>query len=394
MKKFLGLFLFIILFFTGRCEAAQFNILVLPTNIFLEYQNFMVFPNSAEIIASDIINYYNINPKMSAPTISHIKNVLNQSQNFSLKKSTQVMFGKYNSNYTINYDTIQRLANKFRTRQVLLISCNLDTQNYVLRRTFWDFLNIPGATVVDPAYRLSTQVTLIDANNQIVLWQENYQKLISSREARIIPEGFSPASEQLEKVKKYSTKFIAPQVVQETQLALMNISPYQNLNLRPEIVKPQAISIDKAKIDAKRASVRSGRYIKKQSIKAAKTTKKETKKFVEKQKENIKLRAKQRQERKELKLEAKKKAQELKAQQKLEKEKLKQENNANKVEQKQQSKIKNIFNRNQQNEQDTIQTPKVEVVPSSTIMQQNLKPVPYIRTKPVIRDIDYTINDI
>ena len=145
-----------------------------------------------------------------------------------------------------------------------------------------------GATVIDPAYRLTSQITLIDANNQIILWQENYHKLISSRENRIMTQAYSPSSEQLEKVKRYSTKFLSPQVVQETQLALMKIDQYQDLNLRPNIVKPTAVSIDKFKIDGRRASVRSTRYVKAETKKAARNLAKETKALNAKAKANIK----------------------------------------------------------------------------------------------------------
>lgn len=246
------------------CYAAKsFKILVIPSNIFEDYTNYMIYSKSDEVIANDVINYYKKNAIMSAPSVTYVKDVLNQPQNINLKKSTVKLLNNYRTNYTINYADVQKLSSKFNINNVLLITTNLDAQNYFMRRTFWDFINMPGATTIDPAYRLSTQVTLIDANNQIILWQQNYQKLISSRENRIIPEAFSPNAEQLEKVKKYSTHFLAPQVVQETQLALLNMSPYQNLNIHPEIEKPKNISIDKFKIDSQRASVKTGRAIKK-----------------------------------------------------------------------------------------------------------------------------------
>lgn len=267
MKKFIILILFLFLSGVNQCYAAKFNFMVLPADLFVNTKkNYLIYPQSATLISNDIINYYNQHPDMSAIQIGQIRSYLERPENYRFKKEVQEFLTNYQNDYVINFTTVQKLASIFKVKQVLLVGCNMDAQNYITRRTVWDALNVPGATVVDPAYRLSTQTTLIDPNNQVVLWQHNYQKLISSRENRMIPTTFDDSSEQLEKVKKYSTKFLAPQVVQETQLALMNISPYQNLNLlHPEVVKPQYVSIDKVKIDSKRGMVRSANAVKKQS---------------------------------------------------------------------------------------------------------------------------------
>ena len=86
MKKFISLILFLFLICSGRCWAAQYNVLVLPTSIFEEYTDYMVFPKSADIIAMDIVNIYNSHPQMSAVQLYQIKNSLNQSQNKYFKK--------------------------------------------------------------------------------------------------------------------------------------------------------------------------------------------------------------------------------------------------------------------------------------------------------------------
>lgn len=331
----------------------------------------------------------------------------------------------------------------------------MDTQNYITRRTLWDFLNIPGATVIDPAYRLTSQITLIDANNQIILWQENYHKLISSRENRIMTQAYSPSSEQLEKVKRYSTKFLSPQVVQETQLALMKIDQYQDLNLRPNIVKPTAVSIDKFKIDGRRASVRSTRYVKAETKKAARNLAKETRALNAKAKANIKdfqntqaekqmLKAKEdalpledkikkAQDEQRAKLEAKYEKERIRLEKKQEREQIKaakkavtvqmQEEHAQKQVQKiqvqtqEQVKTKEVKKNIQPINQEKVQKQKdkkpnktknvkvdievKEVIQNTPnistpvdVIKNEQKLVPIIRTKPVLREIDYTINDI
>lgn len=437
MKKFISFILFLLLICSGRCWATQYNLLVLPTSIFEEYTDYMIFPKSADIIATDIINIYNTHPQMSAVQLYQIKNSFNQSQNKYFKKEVVKMMHNYDVNYAIDYNTIQKLASRFRTKQVLLISCQMDAQNYITRRTLWDFLNIPGATVIDPAYRLTTQITLIDANNQVVLWQENYHKLISSRENRIMTQAYSPSSEQLEKVKRYSTKFLSPQVVQETQLALMKIDQYQDLNLRPNIVKPTAVSIDKFKIDGRRASVRSTRYVKAETKKAARNIAKETKALNAKAKANIKEfkanqaekeiqkakeealpleeKIKKAQEEQRAKLEAKYEKEKIRLEKKQEREQIKaakqavtiqmQEEQAKKqqaeLEKQQTSKPEKEVTPKSQKVKKTNKVKVEEVIPNTPnistpvdVMKNEQKIVPIIRTRPVLREVDYTINDI
>lgn len=437
MKKFISFILFLLLICSGRCWATQYNLLVLPTSIFEEYTDYMIFPKSADIIATDIINIYNTHPQMSAVQLYQIKNSLNQSQNKYFKKEVVKMMHNYDVNYAIDYNTIQKLASRFRTKQVLLISCQMDAQNYITRRTLWDFLNIPGATVIDPAYRLTTQITLIDANNQVVLWQENYHKLISSRENRIMTQAYSPSSEQLEKVKRYSTKFLSPQVVQETQLALMKIDQYQDLNLRPNIVKPTAVSIDKFKIDGRRASVRSTRYVKAETKKAVRNIAKETKALNAKAKANIKEfkanqaekeiqkakeealpleeKIKKAQEEQRAKLEAKYEKEKIRLEKKQEREQIKaakqavtiqmQEEQAKKqqaeLEKQQTSKPEKEVTPKSQKVKKTNKVKVEEIIPNTPnistpvdVMKNEQKIVPIIRTRPVLREVNYTINDI
>lgn len=439
MKKFLGIILTVFFLSINQCYAAKFNFLVIPTDLFVQDTQYLVFPKSANLISNDIINYYNQHPDMSAVQIHQIKSFFEKPENYRYKKDFQKFLKDYKDNYSIDFSMVQRLASTFKVKQVLLVHCNMDAQNYITRRTAWDALNIPGATVIDPAYRLSTQITLIDPNNQSVLWQHNYQKLISSRENRIIPTTYNDASEQLEKVNKYSTKFLAPQVVQETQLALSKISPYQNLNLlHPEVVKPDYVSIDKVKIDTKRTAVRSRRalarwgrsrkadvknYIKnKKEYNALPTDKKmdimqdkfDKKLYKQEQAQQIKFeKAKQRQE-----LKAAKQKMQLENKYELQKQKveLQKENYENNIKLREkyatdiepvakfkpQKTKKSIFdffkkkkNKNieqQQNEQD-INNTQIEITPEPTI-KQDLNSIPYIRTKPALRETDYTINDL
>ncbi|MBR2526264.1 hypothetical protein IKE67_07325 [bacterium] len=59
---------------------------------------------------------------------------------------------------------------------------------------------------------------------------------------------------------------------------------------------------------------------------------------------------------------------------------------------KKKNKNTNINIEQQQNEQD-INNTQIEITPEPTI-KQDLNSIPYIRTKPALRETDYTINDL
>ena len=75
---------------------------------------------------------------------------------------------RFKTSYNIDYVQLKKIANKSQARYVLLLTSAIDSENYILRRTLWDFLNIPGATVVDPAYKICTYAALVDTQKNNV----------------------------------------------------------------------------------------------------------------------------------------------------------------------------------------------------------------------------------
>ena len=279
------------------CFAATktIKVLVLPDTLAKKEMDAFIYPEASELISNDIVNYLNNVKGFSAPTVSYVKRVL-----YATDKSTRLtqktMFD-FKNTYNIDYMALKQINYNFRANWILLITSNMDVQNYFMRRTIWDFLNIPGAAVVDPAMRLSTQVYLIDPNKQVILWQKNYQKLLSSRENRMIPTNFAPQTEQMEWIKRHSKMYLAPQVTQELQFIAYNVDEYSNYFNHPEIVKTNPLVVDSAKLNAKRGAVIAGRGTKRYGAKAYRATKRETikaynntKKGIEKQ--NSKLHSK------------------------------------------------------------------------------------------------------
>lgn len=289
MKFVIKIFLLILFIFTQQSYsyAKDIKVLVLPDTLYKKEQDTFVYSEAADLISNDVINYLNNIKGFNAPTVSYVKQVVNNSDE-KYKRFVQKTMFDFKNTYNVDFMALKQINTKFNANWIMLISSNMDVQNYFLRRTVWDFLNIPGAAVVDPAIRLSTQVYIIDPNKQTIVWQNNYQKLISSRENRMIPTNFQPQTEQMEWIKRHSRMFLAPQIIQEMQFIAYNVDEYSNYYKHPEIIKTNPLVVDSAKLNAQRGAVIAGRGTKRYGARAGRATKRGVKKAYNKTKTGIK----------------------------------------------------------------------------------------------------------
>ena len=112
------------------------------------------------------------------------------------------VYTRFKTTYNVNFPQLEKVAKANNQQYVLLLTSTIDAENYVLRRTLWDFLNIAGATVIDPAYKISTYAVLVDTKTNSILWSNTFYKTISVVEGRIITRGPSPQTEQLQKIQR------------------------------------------------------------------------------------------------------------------------------------------------------------------------------------------------
>jgi hypothetical protein len=213
MKRFLKLFLVVLsVIFTMQVSRADDNyrVLVLPDNIQFDSTNYYIYPDSSIMFASDTINEIKKDGRITTVSMTEVRDTLRKNTKLSILTRRALKEFKYN--YNIPFVDFKAIAQCFSTNKVLVITSQTDVQNYFLRRSVCDFFNIPGTAVVDPAYKLATYAVLIDVDKEQVLWQNTYYKTISSLAARILPNNFAPATEQLEKLKSYSTYMLSPHI--------------------------------------------------------------------------------------------------------------------------------------------------------------------------------------
>lgn len=221
MKRFLKVLLgvLLVLLTLQVTRAEEYKVLVLPDNIQFDSTNYFVYPDSSVIFASDTINELKKNASVSTVSMTEVRDTLRK--NTKLNILTKKALKEFKYNYNIPFVDFKAIAHCFSTNKVLVITSQTDIQNYVLRRTIWDLLNVPGAAVVDPAYKFSTYVALIDVDKEMVLWQSTYYKTMSSANNRMLPVNFAPATEQLEKIRQYSSFFLSPEIARQTQARIL-----------------------------------------------------------------------------------------------------------------------------------------------------------------------------
>lgn len=210
----------VVLVFAPFVSAQDYKLLILPDNIVTQNAALDSYINdtTAEFFADEVTNILNTTDNIKSKTVGEVRSEFKNNPSATL--AAKDLLGRFKTSYNVDYELVKKIANQTGTRYILLITSSIDAENYILRRTLWDFLNIPGATVVDPAYKINTYAVLIDAQAGQKLWGDTYYKTISVVENRIITRGPSPQTEQLAKIKDYS-RYICPQIAKNVQLNML-----------------------------------------------------------------------------------------------------------------------------------------------------------------------------
>ena len=229
MRDLIKVFLFgVALFCTTTVMAADVQkktVLILPDNIVTESLaiDSYIYDATAEFFSNEIINLLNKTDYIISPTVSEERELLKSKSSYMIP--ARDLTNKFKTSYNINFPLLDKVAKINKQQYVLLLTSYIDSQNYILRRTFWDFLNIAGATVIDPAYKISTYAVLVDTKNNSILWSNTFYKTISVVENRIITRGPSPQTEQLQKIRDYS-RMVCPEIAQNVQISVLTDDEY------------------------------------------------------------------------------------------------------------------------------------------------------------------------
>lgn len=203
----------------------QYKVLVIPDNIVTDNETVdsYIYNAASEFFANEVVNILNQTDYIKAPTVSEERKLLKSNASYMIPAKN--LTNKLRTSYNVDYVLLKKIANPQKARYALLMTSALDSENYILRRTFWDFWNIPGASVIDPAYKINTYAVLVDVQNNVALWSNTFYKTISVVENRIITRGPSPQTEQLQKIRDYS-RMLCPEIAQNVQQKVLPPATY------------------------------------------------------------------------------------------------------------------------------------------------------------------------
>lgn len=207
---------FLIIFTTVKTPAVQFDILVLPTDILSVCENYFCFPEVSEIAAEDVINNINSYNNMSAIELSSVRQKL--AQDFELQNTVRELLTNYSKNEKIDFTKLNKTAESFGVKSVVLITSYATSDKSDLKRNLWELLEISSAFKTTSPLKLTTSVVLTDNINNLIMWSGKYNKIVSDTNGYFIAKNQTQAAAQLEKIKQYSKNNISQTISQNIHL--------------------------------------------------------------------------------------------------------------------------------------------------------------------------------
>lgn len=219
MKKIVFKILFtisILLTATGVANAVQFDVMVLPTDIFNICDNYFCFPEPSEIAANyvsqNLENYRTIN----VVDLSTVRDKL--SNDPQLKDETQKLLTDFEQTEKIDFETLKALSQKFGVKSIIIISSYAITDRSATRRGLWEVLEISSAFKITYPFNLTTTAVLTDTVNGVVMWSSKYNKTVSDSNGYFLALNQAQAASHLEKIKQYYRNNVAQNIAQNVHL--------------------------------------------------------------------------------------------------------------------------------------------------------------------------------
>lgn len=235
MKKFFITIIFILsLFINSAANAMSFNVVVLPVDLMNVCDNYYCYPEMSEIIANDLIQYFNSTAKVNSPSIIEVRRRL--AANASYRAPLQTALNKYRSTSQINFPVYKKVADLFNAKSILLVSNTVPVENAYVKRNVWEILELSTALNFSYPYFMETESVLLDTVNDLVMWSGSYSKKISDSNGNFSAPGASKSYSVYGYLQFYSKDIISKTIGENVVLRFFPkaINPVVN----PNNVKP------------------------------------------------------------------------------------------------------------------------------------------------------------
>ena len=219
MKKLIlnVIFSLVVVFSTlTTAHAYQFELLVLPTNLFSVCDNYFCFPEASNIFAEDVIKNLSTKQNINVRSLAQVRDIFSQSAD--LKMKAQKVLSQYAKNERIDFPALKELSDAFGVKSVLLITSYVTNDKVNTRRNLWDILEISSAFKTTYPYELKTSAVLTDSVNNIVMWSGKYNRVLSDSNDNFLALSQTQAMSQLEKINQYSKDNIAQTISQNVYM--------------------------------------------------------------------------------------------------------------------------------------------------------------------------------
>lgn len=211
MKKFFKVFIFSIFWaITISNVSAKETVAVFSANIEKPSAFYHSYAEVNNFIAQDIVNRIRKSNSFYSYMIYDAKNVLAQNS----------LAQRYRYSYAIDYEALEYVNKEKKSKYILLVSSDLDTQTYLMKGTFWGWLNVPGVDVISPKYNLITYCSLVDMDKQIIVWENIYEHLVGADYFATVTSNLSANLLLKKELKKYSTK-LAERVASAVEMNIL-----------------------------------------------------------------------------------------------------------------------------------------------------------------------------
>ena len=207
---------FLLFGFVGRAEAVQFDLLVLPTEIFNVCDNYFCFPEPSEIAANYVIQDINSYKNMSAIPLAQVRSKLEA--NPQMKEETRNMLKTFEETEKIDFQTLQKISQEFGVKSVIVISCYAITDRSATRRGLWEVHEISSAFKITYPFNMTTTAVLTDNVNNVVMWSSKYNKTVSDSNGYFLALNQAQAASHLEKIKQYFRTNVSQNISQNVHL--------------------------------------------------------------------------------------------------------------------------------------------------------------------------------
>lgn len=214
LKILLTFLVFVITF--GKAQAIQFDIVVLPTDLYNICDNYFCFPEASEIAANNIIQQINTYKRISAHNLYEVRHKLNQNE--ELKTKTITMLNNFRNTDKIDFEVLSEISKEFDVKSIVLISTYTTNPETLQKRQLWNILELTSAFKIAHPFTLNTSIVLTDTVNNTIMLSNKYSKNISNNNGYFIAQNQAQAYSQLEKIKEYYKYNVAKNISQNIKL--------------------------------------------------------------------------------------------------------------------------------------------------------------------------------